>query len=201
MCPGWRPLCTLAYQYTTSAERRKGQFIKTWRNFSQFHHVLSPVCTCTRVDTQRHRASSHQLKMPLPIQVIVGEAFLGAGDDGVFVGFVLRTTLKKSSSHFLEAAVSQGYKWNQWPSRKPKYKGHHEWPEVIHAKNDLPWAPRQALCSENLYWAASVWQTLCQVIMRDKTGPSPTLLKCDLTRGRKRQERLSHCFCFKYSLL
>ena len=103
--------------------------------------------TCRHTKTHSHhphRASSHQLKMPLPIQVIVGEAFLGAGDDGVFVGFVLRTTLKKSSSHFLEAAVSQGYKWNQWPSRKPKYKGHHEWPEVIHAKNDLPWAPRQA---------------------------------------------------------
>ena len=103
------------------------------------------TCIHTKAHSHHpHRASSHQLKMPLPIQFIVGEAFLGAGDDGVFVGFVLRTTLQKSSSHFLEAAVSQGYKWNQWPSRKPKYKGHHEWPEVIHAKNDLPWAPRQA---------------------------------------------------------
>lgn len=59
MCPGWRPLCTLAYQCTTSAEGRKGQFTKTWRNFPQFHHVLSPVCTCTRVHTQRHTHTTH----------------------------------------------------------------------------------------------------------------------------------------------
>lgn len=114
MCPGWRLLCTLAHQCTTSAEGRKGQLTKTWRDFPQFHHVLSPERTCTHVHTQRHTHTTHSgphhtnPRCLCKSRLWRDKSSWKLGRMGL--GFVLRVTLKKSSSHFLEAAVSQGYK-------------------------------------------------------------------------------------------
>lgn len=150
------------------------------------------VHTCIHAKTHNHTthgASPHQPKKPLQIQFIVGWELLGAGDDGIFVGSVPRTTLKKSSSHVLHAAISQGYKCISWPSRKPKYKGHHERPGVIHAKNDLPWAPHTAhLFSKSLLCPYCITDPVLGDGNRGQNRPKPCPNEAWLDKKRKEKK-------------